>query len=267
MHQAFAWVVPDGPVDLCAPWLAPERPAAEGRLVVVARQAGPALARWVAEGEVDHLVLLTGRDGFHPARYVAAVVSGAVPGLAVAVREVPTTALAALVHAADALGVDAAPAEQLAAFDRSIGDACTGMWLKSVTRLRDPNPTFGQHLRSLFPLKRGFVAQLSPEPSVLKKGQSPAGVEAGARALLVACAEDSAVSEYLTGMFPDVPVQRVAPITPMSAAYGSKGAEFLLDAPTLPSAAAPLGACPVCSQAMHAASCSYCHVLSPSELA
>lgn len=242
-------------------WSPIGRPEVSGRLVVAGPQAGPTAVRWVAQQKVTDLIVLCRPGDRARARYFANVLSGAVPRLALSVQCVAAGPLVALLRAADVVRGGLPPSAAVAAIGSGAASSIGGVWLTSVAKLRSPNPSFGQHIRSLIPVGPGFLVLHSPESVVLRNPQSGLPALPEPAVLLVASPEGSPVPATLQRAFPNLPTYHVPVVTDPRVAYGATGVEFTVDGPGWAMPAPSGAACPVCAEPLFEASCPFCHVI------
>lgn len=250
VSMSVAFIVIENAItqDVVTPWLGDDV-----RVAVATESAFADLPSWVDGLGADHVVIAARPASGVVARLAATTLTGARPGVAVAHRVVPTTSIAlaacalnALESATDAVGV-------LRAFDQLSTRSSSGAWLRSVTKLDDPKPGLGLHVRSLF--GRGFVAMTTPTPSVGRTLEAP---EPG-HPLLVGADAASAEFAAVVALAGGHAVQCVPALADVKAAYGSTGAEFVALAPVAPPAE-PYATCPVCESRQSSLTCPFCHV-------
>ena len=201
------------------------------------------------------------------AGYLANVVSGALPSTAVVRLAAPSSLLAAAIVALET--VRSAADDDGAVLSRlrqTLALTHSGLWAKRVTRLTSPSPSFGQHLRSLWPWGQGFLAYVGPEAWVqqLRAGQAPAQT-AGCQLVVGAPAgkDVSPLTSWWSGQAGAAAV--VPPLPPIvestRAAYGNDGVEFVLLHPQLAEPRPAGTRCPVCRVPVRGRACPFCHVV------
>ncbi|MFW5473235.1 hypothetical protein ACOCJ5_08005 [Knoellia sp. CPCC 206450] len=232
----------------------------DGVATVVGTAAAPALARHVAGSGAERVVLVARRRDWARAGFVANVVSGALPHLPVTRVQTRASLLAATSIALRASRLEDVPdSTRLSVLEQTDAGLLSGFWVRRVTRLASPSPSFGQHLRSLLPGGPGFVALCGADDLVVKA--KPGGFASVARpgTLVVAGASAQAVDHLARWHGGDHRV--VDPlVSSVQRLYGNDGAEFAVLPPELAAAAPVTGTCPVCALPAHGASCRFCHV-------
>ncbi len=268
MVHGIAWVDPAATLSEPRPWVLPEAPASStAPAVVLSPSVAPHAAAWVRRTGITTLHVFSHRQHHKAARFVANVLTGAVPGLAASVRPTETTGLSLMSFATLSLARGQESPRTLAAIEAQALRTPTGVWLKRVSRLGHPNPSFGQHFRSLFPSRTGFVATLAPDAAV--RHQPEPLVDADAGGVLLVGGEQPQASQWLAAAFPGRRTIVTEPVVEAAGVYGSPGVEFALVAPG-PDLAASLvaqGTCPVCESALFTQSCPLCHVVPRQEAA
>lgn len=182
------------------------------------------------------------------------------------------SALVAL--ATNVLAAGYAPGRSVAYFDVLSDQTWSGMWLPSVAKLSDPNPTFGQHVISPIAHKRGFIVEFAPNPAVIRVRSNPAktavtrpayGVE---RHDLIAAGElgDPAIIQPLLAQ---ASAQRLVPYPALfeveNYLTGAEKGTELFALPANLSAAGQAsqfdsGTCSVCAATIHGQVCAFCQV-------
>lgn len=233
----------------------------DGAAAVVGRSAAPALAGHIARSGAERVVLVARRRDWALAGFVANVVSGALPHLPVTRMQTRASLLAATAIALRASRLEGVPdTTALSVLEETAAASLSGVWVKRVTRLAAPSPSFGQHVRSLFPGGPGFVALCGADDVVVKA--RPGGFASVARpgTLVVAGGSTQAV-ESLAAWHGGGDHRVVdALVADVQRLYGNDGAEFVLLPAELAPAAPVTGTCPVCALPVHGASCRFCHV-------
>jgi len=234
--------------DSLLPWIDDDP-----RVAVSPEPAFADLPAWVDGLGADHVIIAARPASGAVARLAATTLTGARPGVAVAHRVVPTTSIALAASALNALESGSDAVGVLRAFDQLSTRSSSGAWLRSVTRLDDPKPGLGLHVRSLF--GRGFVAMTTPAPSVGRTLEAP---PAG-HPLLVGADAASAEFAAVVALAGGHAVQSVPVLADVKRSYGSTGAEFVALAPLAPPAE-PFATCPVCESRQSSLICPFCHV-------
>lgn len=119
----------------------------------VARLAGRSSGDGSLEGSLDGVVLVLCSPSDVPeVRRQLSLLTVALPHVATALEPVPGTPLTVGVCGALVTDPDGSrdAADQLALLDRLRTAVWSGVWVPSVSRLADPQPSLGQHLRSWF---------------------------------------------------------------------------------------------------------------------
>jgi len=113
------------------------------------------------------------------------------------------------------------------------GELIAGAWLASVTGLKQPAPSLGQHARSALP-GAAFAARVQPDPAVITLGRDgPAPFERPPRSveLVIAAGEGTDagwVDDVVVPALGDPPVSEVAPSPGAAAWWGTtKVVEFV----------------------------------------
>lgn len=240
----------------------PEPLALEGlpsSLVHVAHpQAAPEALTWLETRDIDTVLVLTRPDTIGAARYLSTVMVGARPDLRLSVTAPGTGKLASLVLGTRALGLGVGPAETLAALSITAASVTSGIWIRSLTRLKSPSPTMRQYLGSLVS-RRGNVVTFTPDAMVRDRQWRPPTPAPSGSQLLVAT--NGEVPQTLVDTFPQLPVSAI-PSAEDNKAYGARAMEFLIHEPFL-GRPTPSGAvCPVCQDLLFGPSCPFCHIVS-----
>lgn len=236
------------PSDTLRPWV-----DGDTRVTVSGTDAFADLPAWADRLGARHVLVVARSSSGVAARLAATTVAGARPDVAVAHRVQPTTSLALAASALTALETGGDAVAVLQAFDQLVARSASGVWLRSVTKLHQPKPGFGMHLRSL--VSRGFVATTTPAPGV---GRTLELADAGAP-LLVAADPDSAELAAVTRLAGSHAIQTVPVLADVARAYGSRGAEFACLAP-VPPPVGPQTLCPACGIRQSGTVCPYCHI-------
>lgn len=229
-------------------------------VVACGPQSGPMTVGWVREQGLESLLIFCRKEGVAEARYIANVVSGALPQLGVAVHPSPTGMLPTLVLASDALRFDLAPAVVLAVVKKATREVLSGLWLKSVSRLKEPNPSLGQFLRSLLP-GPGFVVVETPESGVHSAKWNPEIDARPGSVLLVGCDNSDDLPTPLVEAFAGLQAYSLPKSIALKAAFGADGAEFVVRAPQLPRPNQPTQTCGVCRQPVFEDICPFCQAV------
>lgn len=247
---------PSGPADAVRPW-------SDGlsRVAVMGSAAAPMAARNLASAGAERVILLARQRDKAMAGLVANVISGALPHVAVTRLHTRSSLLGATAIALQGTrAVDVPATTQLSMIERSIAGSISGAWLKRVTRLASPSPSFGQHLRSLLPGGSGFVALCGAKDEVVKAAPSGFATLGRAGRLLVGSSTGAPVDHLVRwyGGGDHTVVESLA--SNVQGLYGNQGQEFVLLEPELAAPAPVTGTCPVCDLPVHDRSCRFCHV-------
>lgn len=223
-------------------------------LVVVAAHDAVALSRWANGSPATHVVVLTRPDTSAQARLQATVAAGQHPHIAFSVleREVSLLALAACGMTALESPVDST--EVVAQLQSMLATTDSGVWLRRVNKLRSPQPRFGQHLRSMLPGGRGYVATMGPESRVVSSTKAAEAVSAHPGHLVSEDTEETMAGEVLTAVFGGVP-NTLPSVGSTAARYGSPGVEY---ARLGRDGALDAHVCPVCSLTVAGSICPFC---------
>lgn len=235
------------PTDTLRPWV-----EGDTRVTVSGAGAFADLPRWADRVGAQHVLIVARSASGVAARLAATTLAGARPDVAVAHRVRPTTSLALAASALTALETGGDAVTVLQAFDQLVARSTSGIWLRSVTRLHQPKPGFGMHVRSL--VSRGFVATTTPTPQV---GRTLDLAEDGPP-LLVAADPDSAEFAAVSTLAATHTVQTVPVLADVAKAYGSRGAEYACLA-AVPPPMGPQALCPTCGIRQSGTVCPYCH--------
>ncbi|MGL4176579.1 MAG: hypothetical protein ACRCSN_10915 [Dermatophilaceae bacterium] len=252
---------PSTPPDDVREWTCGEHHA-----IVSGRLGGPGVVRFLrSRSPASERVVLVhrpteGRD----AGFLANVVSGALPHVALARLEVVSTLLAATMIALEAtLITDDDHVAQLSRIANSLDRTTSGLWVQKVTRLTTPNPTFGQHLRSLVPGGPGFIALRDATPRIVqaKVGSDHFGAARGR--LVIGAEPDAPGVDRLRAWFGGAEAMTVPPVmASVRRGYGNAGHEFAVVDEALAEPDARTGLCRVCGEGLHRPDCPFCHVFS-----
>lgn len=236
------------PAHTLRPWL-PDDP----RVTVAAPGSFADLPAWVDRLGVSHVIVAARSTAGVTARLTATTLAAARPEVTVAHRVLPTTSVALAASALTALEAGTDAVSVLNTYDQLLRQSHSGTWLHSVTKLHDPKPGFGLHLRSMF--TRGFVATTTPVPGVGRTFTLPPG----GQPLLVGAEESSPAFAAVARLAGASPVQSVPVLADVSRAHGSAGAEFVALVPVQP-LAGPVATCPSCHTRQARMTCPFCHV-------
>lgn len=249
MRLAVAVVDETQSEEAVRPWVRADVP-----LVVVAAHDPVALSRWATDSPATHVVVLTRPDTRSQARLQTTVAAGQHPHIAFSVleREVSLLAMAACGMTALESRVDSS--EVVAQLQSMLATTDSGVWLRRVNKLRSPQPRFGQHLRSMLPGGRGYVATMTPAPMVVASAKAPQAIPAHGGHLVSEETDDTMATEVLTEVFgPER--NALPPVGATASRYGAPGVEYARlgrdDALTT-------HICPVCALTVSGRVCPFC---------
>lgn len=231
--------------------------------LVSGRLGGPTLVDRLRPtlGPRTHVVLLHRPSERRDGAFLANVVSGAMPDVPVTRLEVTSSLLAATVIGLEVANIsDEGEPTRLSRIERTLTSSVNGVWLSRVTRLATPSPTFGQHLRSVVPGGRRFVALCGPRGRV-ERAVPDGHTREGASQLVIGAPEDHAGARQLAAWFGAGDVVHVPPVlADVRRAYGNPGVEFTVVGEVIALPGASSGRCRVCRDVVHGPACPYCHV-------
>lgn len=231
------------------PW-----PTAESGLHVAASHDPIGLVEQLRPRRPSHVVLCCAPAEERQARYLANVVTGALPGTSVAVLPMMASGLAMSAVGVRTLEGGGPPAAIVATLRSTVATAISGFWLQRLSKLSHPQPTFGQHVSSLFG-KRGYVVTLSPRPEIRRPSAPawPPGPQ-----VLVGGSNETGAGEATARLGLSQPPGTIPPVTDLKARYSSPGVEFLI----LPDEVRPTDrgyVCPSCTLLAVEQFCPFCH--------
>lgn len=225
-------------------------------LIVVSAHDPVALTHWVEGTSTTHVVVLTRPETRSQARLQTTIAAGQHPDIAFCVleREVSLLALGAcgmtaLESRPDSPGVVAQLQSMLATTD-------SGVWLRRVHRLRSPQPRFSQHLRSMLPGGRGYVATMSPDRMVVSAAGAADALVPHDGHLVSEETEDAMATAVLSEVF-GAQSSTLPPVGSTAARYGASGVEY---ARLGRDDALPTHTCPVCALTVGGHVCPFCRV-------
>ncbi|WP_338749353.1 hypothetical protein [Janibacter alittae] len=223
-------------------------------LVVVAADDPVALSGWTQVSSATHVVVLTRPETHSQAKLQTTIAAGQYPQVAFSVleREVPLLALAAC--GMTALESRADSTEVVAQLQSMLETTHAGVWLRRVHRLRAPQPKFTQHLRSMLPGGRGYIAAMSPEPLVVASAAASGAIAEHAGHFVSEETGDPMAREVLTEIF-GAEGDTLPAVGSTAARYGSPGVEYVRLGRD---DALPTHSCPVCSLTVSGRVCPFC---------
>lgn len=169
MQPTWCFAVASARVDPEHAGVATQWLEGDDRVVVVPVADPLALTTWALTRDDLEQLIFVGRVAHAPAMAVAGnLLTGRLPHLQLSTSTWRTTtlslaALSARVHE----GAESAH-EAVAQMQRLVPATWSGVWMPRVTKLSEPRPTFGQHLRSMISGGPGFLATLTPQMGVVQ---------------------------------------------------------------------------------------------------
>lgn len=147
---------------------------------------------------------------------------------------------------------------------RLLANSWSGAWTASVAKLDSPNPSLGQHLRSLLP-GSGFLLRQAPEPAVLGQPH-PDDVPPAGRDRVLLVQDDGVptpIAERLAAAEGVTAVRQVALPGDWLSVYGTDRVGQLALMPADPHTLinAPTHRCPACRLELITGVCPFCHVV------
>lgn len=230
-------------------WVSPDVP-----LVVVGTSDPVALARWADGIDATHVAVLTRPDTRARARLLTTVAAGRHPRIAFCVLTRDLSVLGLAACGMTALEARSGADDAIAHLQSMLATTSSGAWLQRVHKLRRPQPRFGQHLRSLLPGGRGYIAVMGADGFVTRTDKAAAAVPAHHGHLVSEAAEGSDAHRALSAVFA-TEANPLPPIGSTERRYGAKGAEF---ARLGQHDALPTHTCPVCSLSVAGTVCPFC---------
>lgn len=223
-------------------------------LVIVGAHDPVALSRWANDSPATHVVVLTRPDTSSQARLQTTVAAGQHPHIAFSVLEREVSLLALAACGMTALESRVESTEVVAQLQSMLATTDAGVWLRRVHRLRAPQPRFAQHLRSMLPGGRGYIATMTPEPLVVASAKAREAVAEHAGHLVSEETDDRMGTEVLTEVFgPEW--NTLPPVGSTATRYGSSGVEYVRlgrdDALSTQT-------CPLCSLTVSGQVCPFC---------
>ena len=223
-------------------------------LVIIAAHDPVALSQWSAGLSATHVVVLTRPETADSARLQTTIAAGQHPHIAFTVlaREVSLLALAACGMTALESHVDST--EAVAQLQSMLETSDTGVWLRRVNKLRSPQPRFAQHLRSMLPGGRGYVAMMSPQQQVVAVAKAPTATAGHTGHLLSEESDNQLATTSLAQVFGDERAT-LPPVGSTAHRYGSAGVEYVRLGRD---DALPTTTCPVCTLTVSGRVCPFC---------
>lgn len=246
--------------------------SATGGGVAPLNPTDPFALAMAAEADPAGHVLVVGFAGQEQTvRTLASLAVARWPELRVAWRVTPLGALAAATAAAVAVRAELSPAVAVHYFDSVLGGMWSAAWLPSVSRLHDPAPSLGQHLRSWVPGGSGYLVVHGPATAVLALRSAKtelvvgSSVPSGARYLLLVGGDaPPGVTERVAQLTGTPRVRPVANLVDSRERYGVaqavEYARLLVPEEAEPERRVVLsGECPACSLPQATSTCPFCH--------
>lgn len=223
-------------------------------LVLVAAHHPVALSNWVDGPRATHVAVLTRPETRSEAKLQTTIAAGQYPHIAFSVLEHEVSLLALAVCGMTVLENSGDSPEAVAQLQSMLATTDSGVWLRRVHKLRAPQPRFGQHLRSMLPGGRGYIATMSPDPMVVSAPKAPGTVAQHAGHVVNEESDDSTASDVLTEVF-GAERNALPPVGSTAGRYGAPGVEYARlgrdDALTTHT-------CPVCSLTVSGQACPFC---------
>jgi len=239
----------------------------DDRVVVVPLGDPMALTDWALTRDgIEHLIYV-GRGAHAPAMAVAAnLLTGRLPSLRVSTSTWRTTTLSLAALSAQVCDTVETAHEAVAQLHQLVPVVWSGVWTPNVTALNEPQPTFGQHLRSLIPGRLGYLATLTPHLDVARlHGTSVVPVPPGST-LIMGGRLGEADLGLVQGQAVAAPPIVLAAVEDGKSQYGSSDAVELVwmqGGRALPPSS-PSGWCQVCRSPVWGAFCPFCQVVAVS---
>lgn len=222
------------------------------RVLVMGVDDPTALAEWVRRHDVDGAILVHRSRVGRQARLMANLATGALSSIPVALVSHRVSALAAALACQAVAPLRGPLASKVEWLEQMLATTSSGVVLRSVAGLSDPNPGVVRHMLSLLPWGAPFVVGFTPESGFARLPKSDSLFEAGAGSWHVTEGECP-----LPVPLRSASIER--PVINVRAEYGSRGQEFaLLGWPA--GDRGPAGDCPVCGTECVSKVCPVCHV-------
>jgi hypothetical protein len=235
----------------------------DDRVVVVPLGDPMALTDWALTRDGLEHVIYVGRVAHAPAMAVAAnLLTGRLPSVRVSTSTWRTTTLSLAALSAQLWDTVETAHEAVAQLHQLVPVVWSGVWTPNVTALDEPQPTFGQHLRSLMPGRPGYLATLTPHLDVARL-RSTSGVSVPPGSTLIVGGQ---LREADLGLVQGQAAVSHPVILPAvedgKSQYGSSDAVELVwmqGAQALPPSR-PSGWCQVCRSSVWGVFCPFCQV-------
>lgn len=226
-------------------------------LVVISAGDPVALALWADEVSATHVAVLTRPDTRSSASLQVTIAAGRHPQIAFCLLQREGSLLALAASAMSAIEGHAEAPDALARLQSTLETTESGVWLKRVNKLRFPHPKFRQHVRSLLPGGRGYLAVMSPTSTVLPVAKAQAAIRPHPGYLVSETTPDGSAPGVLQEAFQSQ-VHSLPPVGSTAKRYGSEGLEY---ARLGHQDALPTRPCPLCWLRFAGTACPYCRAL------
>jgi hypothetical protein len=236
----------------------------DDRVVVVPLGDPMALTDWaLARDGLEHLIYV-GRGAHAPAMAVAAnLLTGRLPSLRVSTSTWRTTTLSLAALSAQVCDTVETAHEAVAQLQQLVPVVWSGVWTPNVTALNEPQPTFGQHLRSLIPGRLGYLATLTPHLDVARLHRTSVVPVPPGSTLIMGGRLGEADLSLVQGQAVVAPPIVLAAVEDGKSQYGSSDAVELVwmqGGRALPPSR-PSGWCQVCRSPVWGVFCPFCQVV------
>jgi len=192
----------------------------------------------------------------------ANLLTGRLPGLHVSLSTWSTTTLSLAALSAQIHSDAGSAHEAIAQLECLVPAAWSAVWMPNVKGLREPRPTFGQHLRSMMPSHAGYLATLTPHPQVARL-QPDEGTPVVAGSTLIVGGQlhesDLDAVQRQAGLSQSVVLP---PVEDGRSQYGSPESVELVSMPEVSTGqpGRPSGWCQVCQGPSWSEFCPFCRV-------
>lgn len=235
----------------------------DDRVLLVPLGEPMALTDWALTRDgLEHLIYV-GRASHAPAMAVAAnLLTGRLPRLHVSTYTWRTTTLSLAALSAQVSDAVETAQEAVAQLQQLVPRVWSGVWTPKVSTLDEPQPTFGQHLRSMMPGRSGYLATLTPHLNVARLQQSSGVSVLPGSTLIVGGQLRERDLSLVQGQAVVSHSVVLAAVEDGKSQYGSSGAVELVWMPgaqALPPSR-PSGWCQVCRSPVWGVFCPFCQV-------
>lgn len=235
----------------------------DDRVVVVPLGDPMALTAWaLARGGLEHLIYV-GRQAHSPAMAVAAnLLTGRLPELQVSRATWRTTTLSLAALSAQVSNAVETAHEAVAQLHQLVPAVWSGVWIRSVTGLDEPRPTFAQHLRSLIPGGPGYLATLTPRQRIARLDTASGVSVPPGSTLIVGGQLRGPELQQIRGQAAESHSVVRAAVEDGKSQYGSSDAVELvwIQGAQVMAPSRPSGWCPVCRSPVWGQFCPFCQV-------